>query len=151
MENDQSPGGQAGSDPQLVARIVEKMMKHDAAARLVGIEFVSADEQHAVLQMVVAAHHLNGHGICHGGMIFTLADTAFAIACNAANHLAVASAAAIDFLSPGRAGETLIARAAQRSQGKRQGIYDIEVKGSDGRLVALFRGQATRLKQTVVP
>jgi acyl-CoA thioesterase len=150
MANDASQGKGLEGDTSLIAQIVEKMMKYDAAARALGIVFISADEQHAVLQLTIGAQHLNGHGSCHGGVIFTLADTAFAIACNAANHVAVASSAAIEFLSPGKAGETLIASAVQRSQGKRQGIYDIDVRGADDRLVALFRGQATRLKQLVI-
>ena len=114
------------------------------------IRFVAADLFGATLELKVTGEHLNGHGSCHGGVIFTLADTAFAIACNASNVVAVAAAASIDFLSPGRAGETMRAVARRVSQGKRTGVYDIEVRGEDERLIALFRGKAARLKRLVI-
>ena len=137
-------------DPALVAKIASAMMQNDAAARQLGIEFVDADLYGATLRLTVSAEHLNGHGSCHGGVIFTLADTAFALACNASNVVAVAAAASIDFLSPGLAGETMRAVARRRSQGRRNGIYDVEVSGEDDRLIALFRGQAARLKKQVI-
>jgi acyl-CoA thioesterase len=134
----------------LVPAIAQTLMKNDAAARSLGIRLIAADLVSATLELKVSPDHLNGHGSCHGGVIFTLADTAFAIACNASNVVAVAAAASIDFISPGRAGEVMRATASRRSQGQRTGVYDIEVRGEDERLIALFRGNAARLKQQVI-
>lgn len=90
--------------------------------------------------MTVRDSMLNGHGICHGGFIFSLADTAFAYACNSGNELTVAQHCSIDFLRPARAGEQLTATAREVSRRARSGIYDVAVCGQDGETVALFRG-----------
>jgi acyl-CoA thioesterase len=100
--------------------------------------------------MTVRGDMLNAHGICHGGMIFTLADTAFAYACNSDNHNTVASACHIDFLAPARAGDRLQAHAQARTQGGRTGVYDITVHNlTEGRDVALFRGKSHRIQGMV--
>lgn len=90
--------------------------------------------------MTVQDAMLNGHGICHGGFIFSLADTAFAYACNSRNELTVAQHCSIDFLRPARAGEQLTATAREVARRPRSGIYDVTVCGADGDTVALFRG-----------
>jgi acyl-CoA thioesterase len=92
--------------------------------------------------MTVRASMLNGFAICHGGYIFTLADTAFAFACNAHDNLTVAAAANIEFLRPVHEQDRLTAVASERHRAGRSGIYDVEVRSQDGALVALFRGRA---------
>jgi acyl-CoA thioesterase len=92
----------------------------------------------------------NSHNICHGGIIFTLADTAFAYACNSHNHNTVASGCAIDFVAPAHPGETLSAVAEERALSGRTGVYDVEVRAEDGRGIALMRGKSYRIKGEVV-
>ena len=103
-----------------------------------------------VLEMDVREDMLNGHGVCHGGVLFALADTAFAVACNSHNRVALAAGAEVSFVAPARVGERLRAEASERVVRKRTGIYDVTVTGQDGRLVALFRGRAHRLDVKVV-
>lgn len=142
--------GDDSAAAKIARRVADEMMARDKASQLLGIRLESVDAMRVVLSMRLTDQHLNGHGTCHGGLVFALADTAFAIACNAANHAAVAAAANIDFLSPGVAGEVLTACAVQRSQGRRLGVYDIDVTGEDGRLVAIFRGKSARLSRPVI-
>jgi acyl-CoA thioesterase len=104
----------------------------------------------ATLRMRVRKDMVNGHQICHGGLIFTLADTAFAYACNSYNQNTVASACHIDFLAPGREGDVLEAVAIERSSAGRTGVYDVEVRVVDGHAVALFRGKSHRIKGEVI-
>lgn len=101
--------------------------------------------------MRVRNEMLNGHDVCHGGMIFTLADSAFAHACNNTNKVTLASGCSIDFLAPAREGDLLTATAQERSRSGRTGVYDIEVQRQDGTLIALFRGRSYQLKGTVIP
>jgi len=121
-------------------RVAQAMWARDAASKWLGAELVSVGPGRAVLAMQVAAHHLNGHGICHGGFIFTLADTAFAFACNSYNKVTVAQENTVTFLSPGQPGERLQASAVEAARTGRSGVYDVVVTGGDGRKVALFRG-----------
>ena len=100
--------------------------------------------------MTVRADMLNGHAICHGGFIFTLADSAFAYACNSYNLNTVASGCAIDFLAPAREGDVLTAVAQERSASGRTGVYDIEVTNQRGEKIALFRGKSYRIKGHVI-
>jgi len=100
--------------------------------------------------MTVRDDMTNGHLSCHGGIIFALADTAFAYACNSGNQTTVAAAASIDFLSPAGRGETLVAEAREQWQAGRSGVYDVDVRTTDGRAVALFRGKSHRLNGTVI-
>jgi acyl-CoA thioesterase len=100
--------------------------------------------------MTVRADMLNGHAICHGGFIFTLADSAFAYACNSYNLTTVASGCAIDFVAPAREGDVLAAMARERSVSGRTGVYDAEVTNQRGETVAYFRGKSYRIKGHVV-
>lgn len=109
------------------------------------MEIVSAHPGHAELTMLVRADMINGHGTCHGGLIFSLADSAFALACNSYNFKAVASGVRIDFLQPTVLGDRLNAVAEQISQGRRVGVYDVMVSDQKGSAIALFRGNSYRL------
>ncbi|MBI4756472.1 MAG: hydroxyphenylacetyl-CoA thioesterase PaaI [Betaproteobacteria bacterium] len=139
-------------DPLDTARaVVQAMYPRDRAAQLLGIRIVDVGPGRARAQMKVRPDMVNGHDICHGGLIFTLADAAFAYACNSHNHNTVASGASIDFVAPAHLGETLVAVGVEQALSGRTGVYDIEVTGEGGRRVALFRGRSYRVKGEVTP
>lgn len=127
----------------------DAMWSRDAVAQALGMERIEVTPGHATLRMRVRPDMVNGHHICHGGMIFTLADTAFAYACNSYNLNAVASACHIDFLAPGREGDLLQAQAVERSASGRTGVYDVTISVVGGKTVALFRGKSARIKGEV--
>ncbi|WP_336205875.1 hydroxyphenylacetyl-CoA thioesterase PaaI [Nonomuraea sp. LPB2021202275-12-8] len=122
------------------------MMDADIASSALGIELVDLGEGRAVCRMTVTDQMINGHGLCHGGYVFLLADTAFACACNTRGPVTVAAGAEIIFVSPARAGEVLVAEAAERTRYGRSGVYDITVTRSDGQVVAEFRGRSRELR-----
>jgi acyl-CoA thioesterase len=117
----------------------EAMWAADSASHRLGIELVNATAGAARVRLTVDAWMLNGHGMCHGGIVFTLADTAFALACNSGEDAAVAAACDVVFVAPARAGDVLVAEASERVRFGRSGIYDVTVRGSEG-VVAEFRG-----------
>ena len=126
-------------------RAADAMWAGDAASRAMGMAIEAVGPGTATLSMRLREEHLNGHGSAHGGIVFTLADSAFAFACNSHNEAAVAQEAQVTFLSPGRGGERLVAEAAERALAGRTGVYDVRVSGEDGRVVALFRGLSRRV------
>jgi acyl-CoA thioesterase len=139
------------ADPQALAqRVADGMFARDRASQAMGMRIVDVAPGRATLAMTVRADMLNGHAICHGGFIFTLADSTFAFACNSYNLATVASGCAIDFLAPAREGDELTAAAVERSATGRTGVYDIEVTNQRGETVALFRGKSYRIKGHVV-
>lgn len=121
-------------------KVIRAIAPKDVAARSLGMTVEAVGMGWCRLAMAVRADMVNGHGVAHGGLIFTLADTAMAYACNGANQTMLAQNAQITFLSPGREGETLIAEAREVSRAGRSGLYDVDVRGADDRLVAAFRG-----------
>jgi acyl-CoA thioesterase len=127
----------------------EAMWSRDRAAQALGINIVRVQPGASLLTMAVRADMVNGHHICHGGMIFSLADTAFAYACNSYNKNTVASACHIDFLAPAKEGEMLEAEAVERSASGRTGVYDITVRVGN-RTIALFRGKSYRINGEVI-
>ena len=116
------------------------MWDKDDASQWLGMSLDSVDEGEATLSLVVAKHHTNGHGVCHGGVIFALADSAFAFACNSRNQSTVAQHNSITYVAPGSLGDRLIATACEVSLSGRSGIYDVSVKNEQGDLIAEFRG-----------
>jgi acyl-CoA thioesterase len=141
----------APSDPQALAEAVARSMwAEDRASQSMGMTIVSVAPGRAELTMPVRGDMLNGHAICHGGFIFTLADSAFAFACNSGNMNTVASGCSIDFLMPAREGDVLTAVAAERSSSGRTGVYDIEVRNQRSEVVALFRGKSYRIRGNVI-
>lgn len=126
------------------------MFSRDRAAQALGMKIVRVQPGAALLTMTVRGDMVNGHHICHGGMIFSLADTAFAYACNSYNKNTVASACHIDFLAPAKEGDTLEAEAVERSAAGRTGVYDITVRVAGGKTVALFRGKSYRINGEVI-
>ena len=134
----------------LAERVAAAMYARDQASQAMGMKIAAVGPGRAELTMTVRTDMLNGHAICHGGFIFTLADSAFAFACNSYNLTTVASGCAIDFVAPAREGDVLAAVAHERSVSGRTGVYDIEVKNQHGQTVALFRGKSYRIKGHVV-
>lgn len=120
----------------------DRMYSCDSASRGLGIDVEIPRAGCAVATMVVAENMINGLGVCHGGYIFTLADTAFAFACNAYDDVTVAAGATVDFLRPARAGDTLTATASESYRGRRNGVYDVTVTNQDGQQIAAFRGRS---------
>ncbi|HEU4451045.1 MAG TPA: hydroxyphenylacetyl-CoA thioesterase PaaI [Gaiellaceae bacterium] len=139
-----------GTDEERVAAaVVEAMFARDRASRELGMVLEDVGVGTARLRMPVRADMLNGHGTCHGGLIFALADSAFAFACNSHGDVTVASGCSIEFLAPVREGDELVAAARERSREGRHGIYDVDVTRADGALVATFRGRATSRRERV--
>ena len=139
------------ADAQALAeRVAAEMYARDPASRAMGMKITKVGPGHAELTMIVRADMLNGHAICHGGFIFTLADSAFAFACNSYNLTTVASGCTIDFIAPAREGDMLTAVAQERSTSGRTGVYDIEVRDQRGERIALFRGKSYRIKGHVI-
>ena len=116
------------------------MWKKDRASKGIGIKIESVAPGRADLSLTVQSKHLNGHDICHGGFIFTLADSAFAFACNSYNQAAVAQNNMITFIAPAQRGEKLIAKAREVSRTGRSGIYDVSVFNEKKQKIAEFRG-----------
>lgn len=123
-----------------------RMMDADTASAALGIVPEELGEGRAVCRMTVTPQMVNGHGICHGGYVFLLADTAFACACNSHGPVTVAAGAEITFVSPAHAGDVLIAEAEERTRYGRNGVYDVTVRRPDGQVVAEFRGRSRELK-----
>jgi acyl-CoA thioesterase len=124
---------------------VESMMASDAASRALGITLLGYGDGWARASMTVTADMVNGHGICHGGMIFSLADTSFACACNSWGPVTVAAGADIVFVAPARLGDVLTAECRVRARYGRGGVYDAAVT-RDGELIAEFRGRSHELR-----
>ena len=125
---------------------VQALYARDLAAQALGIEILDVAPGAVRVAMVVRSDMLNGHGTCHGGMLFALADTAFAFACNSYGEAMVAAGASIEFLAAAARGERLIATASETSRSARHGIYDVAVARPSGEPVAHFRGRCARLR-----
>jgi acyl-CoA thioesterase len=134
------------SDPTSIARQVgETMFAVDVASKdTMGMALLACEPGRAVMRMTVKALHLNGHHICHGGFIFTLADSTFAFACNNRNNLSVALDTSINFIKPVHIGDVLIAEARELHNGKSTGLYQIEIYNQKEHLVAQFKGLCYR-------
>lgn len=140
------------SPEERARQVGDTMFAADVAAReTMGIQIVSVEPGRAVLRMEVQPLHLNGHRICHGGFIFTLADTTFAYACNSYNRNAVAAGCSIEFLKPGLEGDVLTCEGAEQVLQGRHGIYDMRVTNQNGEVVAVFRGKSAVIPGQVFP
>jgi acyl-CoA thioesterase len=125
---------------ELARRVAEAMLAREGTGPAWGLVIEEAREGYARVGMQVRADMLNGHAIAHGGMIFSLADTAFAYACNSRNEITVAQHASIAFLAQARGGEMLVAEARESSRDGRSGVYQVSVRTTDGRTIAEFTG-----------
>lgn len=135
---------------ELAQACAKAMWDDDQASRGLGMVVERVAPGEAVLSMPIRADMTNGHGICHGGFIFTLADSAFAFACNTYNQRTVAQHCAVTFLQPGRRGDTLTAHAVERNRTGRSGIYDVTVRNGQGEIVAEFRGHSRTIAGTLL-
>jgi acyl-CoA thioesterase len=132
---------------QATAELVrDGMFSKDHATQALGMEVVSIAPGQAAMRMTVRRDMLNGHQTCHGGIIATLADSAFAFACNSYNELTVAAGFSIDLLAPAHEGDVLTAQASEMSKAGRTGVYDVEVRNHKDERIALFRGRSHTLK-----
>src|SRR4051794_28616521 len=132
-------------------RCADAMYAADLASQSLGIVISDVGPGGARAAMTVTAAMVNGHGICHGGYVFTLADTAFAFACNTYDERTVAAGADVTFLEPVREGDDLVATAAERARRGRSGLYDVTVRTPAGRVVAEFRGRSRSLGEPMLP
>ncbi len=135
----------------LAARVGQAMFAVDIASKdTMGMQLIACEPGRAVLRMEVKALHLNGHQICHGGFIFTLADTTFAFACNSHNKVAVAAGCSIEFLKPAQLGDVLSCEGMEQTLTGRHGIYDMRVSNQHGEVVAMFRGKSAQIGGDIV-
>ena len=137
---------------ELAQAVGESMFAADTASReTMGIALLDCQPGYARMSMQVRELHLNGHKICHGGFIFTLADSTFAFACNSHNKVTVAAGCQIEFLKPGKLGDVLTCEGVEQTLSGRHGIYDMKVTNQDGEVIALFRGKSAQIQGTVLP
>lgn len=142
----------ASVDPvELASQVGAAMFASDRASRdTLGMTLVECTPGRAVMSMTVRELHLNGHQICHGGFIFTLADSTFAFACNSHNKVAVAAGCSIEFLKPGQLGDVLTCVGAEQVLQGRHGVYDMRVTNQSGDVIALFRGKSAQIQGHIV-
>jgi acyl-CoA thioesterase len=150
MKKQESPGHSEARARSVARRCVDALYGGDRASQLLGMKVEECGPGTARVSMRVRADMVNGHGICHGGLVFTLADSAFAFACNSRGDNTVAAGAAIEFLLPAREGDLLTASAHERWRAGRSGIYEIEVRNQRDEAVALFRGRSHQVAGRVI-
>ncbi len=134
----------------LAEAVGREMYRLDRTSHFLRIALDEIRPGYARMSLTVTDDMVNGHGMCHGGFIFTLADSAFAYSCNSHNHNAVASGCTIEYLAPAHVGDVLTATAEERALAGRSGIYDIEVSNQAGKRIALFRGKSHRIQGELV-
>jgi acyl-CoA thioesterase len=145
MNKPSDPGAQSRAE-----RAAGALFERDRASQALGMRIAAVRPGGARVVMRVRADMVNGHGLCHGGLVFALADSAFAFACNSHNDSTVAAAASIDFLAAAREGDELTAEATELWRTRRNGIYEIIVVNQHGERIALFRGRSYRVDGQVV-
>jgi acyl-CoA thioesterase len=137
---------------ELAAQVGQTMFAVDAASKdFMQMELLACEPGRARMRMTVREPMLNGHKICHGGLIFTLADSTFAFACNSHNKVTVAAGCSIEFLKPGQLGDVLTCEGVEQVLQGRHGIYDMKVTNQRGEVVAVFRGKSATIQGTVIP
>ena len=148
--HEEAIGRDAERRQRTAERAVDALWRSDSASRQLGMKIESCGPGRATVSMRIRPDMVNGHNICHGGLIFTLADSAFAFACNSWGDNTVAAGAAIEFLQAAREGDALVAVAAERWRAGRSGIYEIEVRNQRDEVVALFRGRSHQIAGRLV-
>lgn len=139
------------TEQELAEACAKAMWNDDSASQRLGMSLDHIAPGEATLSMEITGEMSNGHGNCHGGYIFTLADSAFAFACNSRNHLAVAQQNSITYINPGRIGDRLTAAAHEVSLRGRSGIYDVRITNQHGAHIAEFRGHSRIVKGLHLP
>jgi acyl-CoA thioesterase len=140
----------AGREQARAERATAELMRRDRASHMLGMRITAVRPGWARVVMAVREDMVNGHAVCHGGLVFALADSAFAFACNSYNDNTVAATGSIDFLAPAHAGDELTAEARELWRTRRNGIYEITVSNQRGERIALFRGRSYRIDGQVV-
>ncbi|MBL7710051.1 MAG: hydroxyphenylacetyl-CoA thioesterase PaaI [Chitinophagaceae bacterium] len=135
---------------KLAAAVVDHMMEHDLFSQWLGIEVLNITEGYSKIRMTVREEMINGFGIVHGGIAFSLADSAFAFACNNRNNLSVALDTSINFTKPVHVGDILIAEAKELHNGKSTGLYHITITNQKEHVVALFKGTCFRTNKSLL-
>jgi len=143
-------GKRESTAQQRAERAAAALFERDGASQALGMRIAAVRPGWARVVMRVRADMVNGHGVCHGGMVFALADSAFAFACNSYNESTVAAAASIDFLAGAHEGDELTAEAGELWRTRRNGIYEISICNQRGERIALFRGRSYRIDGQVV-
>ncbi|MFM7274213.1 MAG: hydroxyphenylacetyl-CoA thioesterase PaaI [Gammaproteobacteria bacterium] len=141
----------ADAEQQRALACAEAMYAEDHASRSLGMSIEAIAPGLAALSMTVRQDMVNGHGICHGGFVFTLADSACAFACNGYDRVTVLQGARIELVRPAMLGDRLRAEARELHRGARSGIYDVQVHRQDGKLVAAFRGNTVGTEKHILP
>ena len=137
---------------QLAQAVGKSMFAADSASRdFMQMELLACEPGRALMRMTVREPMLNGHKICHGGLIFTLADSTFAFACNSHNKVTVAAGCSIEFLKPGQLGDVLTCEGVEQALQGRHGIYDMKVSNQRGEVIAMFRGKSAQIAGSVIP
>ena len=145
------PSISSSDDAQALAeKVADAMFSRDPASKGLGMKINAVGPGRASMSMTIRADMLNGHQSCHGGFIFTLADSAFAFACNSYNLNTVGAACTIDYLAPGRLHDVLTAEAVELALNGKSGVYDVKVSNQEGRTIALFRGKSLRVGGEVI-
>lgn len=135
---------------EIARRSADAMWAEDNATQALGIERVSVGPGRAVMAMTIRESMTNGHGTCHGGYIFLLADSAFAFACNSHGQRTVAAHCSVSYIAPGKLGARLVAEAVERQRGERSGITDVTVRDEAGAIIAEFRGHSRTIPGSLV-
>lgn len=138
------------SPEQLARACADAMFSRDQATQRMGMRLLDAGPGRAKLAMPVREDMIQGHGTCHGGFLFALADSAFAFACNSYDEATVAIGCSIDYVAPARLGDELTATASEQSRSGRTGNYDVRVENQHGQLIALFHGKSYKVRGTVL-
>ena len=138
------------TEDQLARAAAEIMWRDDNASKWLGMKVEEVRTGYARLSMEITANMVNGHNLCHGGLIFTLADSTFAFACNSHNQRAVAAGCSIEFLAPAFLGDLLTAEGIEQALQGRTGVYDMKVTNQKRELIALFRGKSATIKGLLV-
>lgn len=134
----------------LACQCAQTLFNRDNASLGLGMRLLSVAPGNATLEMSVLENMIQGHGTCHGGFIFTLADSAFAVACNTYNQITVGLGCGIDYIAPAKLGDTLTAVCVEKSRSGHTGNYDVRVENQQGRLIALFHGKSYKVQGTVL-
>lgn len=134
----------------LAERTAEIIQREDRASRWLGMQLLEVRPGYARLAMRVTENMVNGQKVCHGGLIFSLADSSFGFACNSHNQHALAASCSIDFLAPAALGDELTAEATETAHAGRTRVYDVRVINQEGTLIAVFRGKSAAVKGTWV-
>ncbi len=138
------------NDNETAVRCRDTMWKNDKASQHLGMHIEVTEEGKSTARLTVLDTMVNGHGVCHGGYIFTLADSAFAFSCITYDVVTFASSASIEFIRPARTGDVLSASAVERHRGGRTGLYDVTVRNQDNEVIAIFRGRSLATRMPII-